>query len=92
MPPAATPFHLAATPFDPAATSFHLARQLAMLEVSARAERLDYTNAQLAAARAELRALDNQLVIVSNQLATTQQATTPCFDLPGSRPSAADIP
>ena len=44
-----------------------------MLEVNARAERLDYANAQMAAARAELRALDNQLVIVSNQLVTTQQ-------------------
>ena len=44
-----------------------------MLEANARAERLDYANAQMAAARAELRALDNQLVIVSNQLVTTQQ-------------------
>ena len=54
-------------------STLHEKLQLAMLEVNARAERLDYANAQMAAARAELRALDNQLVIVSNQLVTTQQ-------------------
>ena len=48
--------------------------QLCMLEVRARTERADYLNAQLAAARAEMRALDNQLVIHSNQLALTKQS------------------
>ena len=107
-------------------STLHEKLQLAMLEVNARAERLDYANAQahhrathaappalppaaspsprapvtpsparlrllarvvaqMAAARAELRALDNQLVIVSNQLSTTQQENTQISEAAATR-------
>ena len=62
-----------------------------MLEVNARAERLDYANAQMAAARAELRALDNQLVIVSNQLVTTQQDNAQISEAAATRWAAAQL-
>jgi len=46
---------------------------LAMMEVNARAGRLEHAGAQLSAARGEMLALENQLVISANQLAITQQ-------------------
>ena len=63
--------------------------QLCMLEVRARTERADYLNAQLAAARAEMRALDNQLVIHSNQLALTKQSNSQLAD--GATAKASEL-
>ena len=59
-----------------------------MLEVRARTERADYLNAQLAA-RAEMRALDNQLVIHSNQLALTKQSNSQLAD--GATAKASEL-
>jgi len=47
-----------------------------MMEVHARVTQLEYANAQVAALRGEMRALDNSLVMSSNELALTQQANT----------------
>ena len=46
---------------------------MAMMEVNARAERLEHSQAQVAASRGEIRALENQLAIASNQLSLLQQ-------------------
>ena len=45
----------------------------AMMEVNARAERLEHSQAQVAASRGEILSLENQLAIASNQLSMTQQ-------------------
>ena len=46
---------------------------LAMMEVNARAERLEHSQAQVSAARGEIRSLENQLAIATNTLTLTQQ-------------------
>lgn len=58
---------------------------LAMMEVNSRASRLEYSHAQVTTARAEMRSLDNQLVIFSNQLASTQQANAQLAESEGSK-------
>ena len=58
---------------------------LAMMEVNARAERLEHSQAQVAAARGEIRALENQLAIASNQLTLTQQQNATLAQSDGSK-------
>ena len=45
---------------------------LAMMEVQARAERLEHAMSQVSASRGEIRSLENQLAIANNQLALVQ--------------------
>ena len=58
---------------------------LAMMEVNARAERLEHAHSQVGASRGELRALENQLVIASNRLASAQQENTAMAQTDASR-------
>jgi hypothetical protein len=63
----------------------HEKLSLAMMEVNARAERLEHSQAQVSASRGEIRALENQLAIATSQLTLTQQKNTSLVEADASK-------
>merc|ERR1719478_891951 len=58
-----------------------------MMEVNARAERLEHSQAQVSAARGEIRALENQLTITTGQLVVAQQQNAALAEAEGAKAS-----